>query len=405
MIVLARVALRVVVTTMVLGVPSLVAQQPSGGTDEGTRIFFFSPRADQPAVGAVELWVDVTSDLEVTRVIFRVDGRETARFSEGPYQQRIPLGDENVEHRFEVLVRSPDQEIARAVRVTPRLQVDEELELELRQLYVTVESAGSRVTGLGQDDFEIKDNQEPQTIVTFEGGDAPLAAVILVDSSISMRGRPLEAAVAGARAFVDGLLPLDEASITLFSDRTLSQSPFISAGDDAGDALSSLQAVGGTALNDHLYYATKTLESRQGRRVVVLLSDGIDIHSALDIEDVRWSVQRSQSIIYWIELNKTKAGKTAGRVISPWRDREEHEHEYATLRSLVEESGGRILSIEDVEQIPEVFARILRELREQYVLGYYPTSDLDDGAWHDILVRTLDRSLEARSRRGYWDLR
>lgn len=368
-------------------------------------VSFYSPPADQPVAGDVEVWFDVTSNLEVTQVILRVDNREMARFTEAPYQAVVPVGEGNARHRFEVLVRSHDVEIARAVRETPDLHVDETLELELRQLYVTVEEREQRIRDLELDDFEVTDDRQPQRLVTFEDGDAPLAAMILVDASVSMRGAPLESAVAGATAFIDGLLPLDEASVTLFSDRTLAHSEFLTAGADPQKSLSSLQADGGTALNDHLYFAVKTLEGRQGRRVVILLSDGIDIHSVLDIDQVRWSVQRSQSIVYWIEL--TKGRSPSDGIVSPWRDRQQHEHEMQALRQLVLESGGRILPIGNPDQAPAVFAEILEELRSQYVLGYYPTSDLDDGKWHEVRVRVVDpkgRKLMLRTREGYWDL-
>ena len=99
------------------------------------------------ACGAVESDgddVDVESEADVSLVVFRIDGREIARFSEPPYQARTAVGDDNVEHRFEVVVRDGDTELARVVRETPTLRVDDELELELRQLYVTVEDGDRR---------------------------------------------------------------------------------------------------------------------------------------------------------------------------------------------------------------------------------------------------------------------
>ena len=103
----------------------------------------------------------------------------------------IDVGQENVEHTFEITAWSAGDVIGSETRRTPAIRVDEALSLELRQLYVTVtDRSGERVTGLSAGDFEVRDNQIKQTLVTFEGGDAPLSAALLVDASISMRREP-----------------------------------------------------------------------------------------------------------------------------------------------------------------------------------------------------------------------
>ena len=205
--------------------------------------------------------------------------------------------------------------------------------------------------------------------------------------------------VSGARAFLSGLQELDQAEIVLFSDRTLLRSGFHPAANLPKEALGDVSAAGGTALNDQLYIALKQLEARQGRRVVILLSDGIDVHSVLRAADALWLSSRSQSIVYWIQLTD---GRIEG-VISAWRGREQHDVERRDLRRLVLDSGGRIVPIDDIARAPGVFAEILRELREQYVLGYYPTVDRDDGSWHPVRVRVARRGLTVRARRGYLD--
>ncbi len=384
----------------------LLQAQPSA---ESPRIAIYSPPAGRPAAGETQLWADVVGELDAPLVVFRLDEREVGRFREPPYQLTVDLGPDNREHRFEVVVRGTEGEITRALRITPALHVDEEVDLELRQLYVTVERDGQRVRGLGREAFEVMDDGEAQEVVTFEGGDAPLAAAVLVDASLSMRGEPLRSAVAGARAFVAGMKDLDQASLVLFSDRPMAREVFEAGGGLSGgvkrfDDLDQLPATGGSAINDQLYLALCDLDGRQGRRVVILLSDGVDVHSSLDAADVLWRMQRSQSMVYWIELLEDLDDQGPSGTVSPWRGRDQHGDEYDTLLRLVETSGGRRLRIDDPAQAPEVFAEILRELREQYVVGYYPTTNEDDGSWHDVRVRVRGRGLAARTRSGYVDV-
>ena len=120
----------------------------------------------------------------------------------------------------------------------------------------------------------------------------------------------------------------------------------------------------------------------------------------LDVAVAKWMVERGQSMVYWIELVEDRA---AG-VISVWRDREQHDAELRALRELVDQSGGRTLTISEPSLAPAVFEEILQELRDQYVLGYYPSVDRDDGKWHTVKVRVRPRDLQVRARSGYWDL-
>lgn len=366
-------------------------------------ILILEPKAGEPVFGEVEIQADVLASESIEEVLFLVDGREVARFAAPPYRVTVDVGQANVEHVFEFVARTASGTEGRAGRRTPPLRVDEEMDLELQQLYVTLQgSDGRRILGLGADAFEILDNDARQKMVTFEPGDVPFTATILVDASTSMRGDRLRLAVNGALSFVQGMKDLDEAALLLFSDRLLYSTPF--SGDSAPmeAALESVRARGGTAINDHLYVALKRLESRQGRRVAILLTDGIDIESALEMEKVLWMARRSQTLIYWIRL--IDEGQQGVTRFSSWRDPESHRQELQLLEQAVRESGGRIVPIERLEDAAGVFSGILRELREQYVLGYYPIVNTNDGSWHEVEVRVRGAgSAKVRTREGYVD--
>lgn len=284
------------------------------------------------------------------------------------------------------------------------IRVDEVIDVELQQLYVTVtRPSGGAVLDLTAADFEILDNGEPQAVSTFSRGDLPLSAVLLLDASASMEGPRLRTAAAGVRAFVSRVQPQDEVSVMLFSDELLMRTPF---SNDAATLLTPVEGVaarGGTAINDHLYLALRDLDGRFGRRVMVLLSDGVDVESALGMEDVRWAARGSQALLYWIRLQDTTRGRIERS--SAWRDPKGHAEQLRLLETAVAESGGRVEIIADVDEVGAALQKILRELREQYVLGYQPTRNHGDGSWHklEVRVRGAAGGHRVRTRDGYFE--
>ena len=363
-------------------------------------VILLSPEPGQPVFGEVEIVADVDSDQPVWRVTFRLDGRVVGELREPPFRWTADAGTESREHRFEVVAEDVTGAVGRSLLVSPRLDVELELELELQQLYVTVSQRGERVLHLERSDFAVFDQGRPQKLVTFERGDVPLAAVLLVDASDSMRGERLTAAVAGARAFIAGMAELDQAKLVLFADRVLHDSPFTNFAEVLATGLSGVEARGSTALNDHLYLALRLLEQRQGRRVAILLSDGVDVASVLRMEEVLETLRRSRALVYWLRLG---AGGSEHGHASAWRDVDSHAREFELLVTGVEESGGRVLVLDHVAATADAFGEILRELREQYVLGYYPSDNHGDGRWHEVKVRVKQRGLKVRTRHGYVD--
>ena len=375
----------------------LLLPQSSGAID----LFVRSPRPGQIAIGNVVVETEVLSAAAVAAVEIRVDGETRARLEEPPFRVVLDVGEENRSHTFEITATDVRGESVTRTVVTSAIAVQMELELDLQQLFVTVTREERRVLDLEQDAFEIFDGGERQTPVTFERGDVPLTAVLLIDSSLSMEGAALHAALAGARAFVEGMRELDEAKVIVFSDRLLASTPLTGDPGEVSAVMESVRASGGTAIHDHLYLAFKELERRPGRRVVILLSDGIDVESVLDMSDVEWKAGRMQSLLYWIRPSSALDAHSG--FYSVWRDVRTSRQELKTLASLVDSTGGRICRIARTEQAAEAFRDILRELREQYVIGYYPSNDRNDGAWHDVRVLVRAPGVRVRAGAGYFD--
>ena len=372
----------------------------SAAAGEPPSVLLVSPAPGEPVFGEIEVVAEVRSEEPIVKVTFLLDDYVVAELGEPPYRVKVDVGEGGEGHRFEVLAEDAAGEVGRTLLVSPELEIDDELELKLQQLYVTVSRRDQRILDLTAEDFTVTDDGERQRLVTFERGDVPLTALLLVDASDSMRGERLATAVAGAEAFIAGMQELDQAKLVLFAERVLHDSPFTSFAEVLSAGLADVEAVGSTALNDHLYLALKLLEPRQGRRVVILLSDGVDVASVLRMSEVTETLKRSQALVYWLRLG---GDDSSGGHSSAWRDAASHRQEFELLEQGVEDSGGRILVLSDISQIAEAFTEILRELRDQYVLGYYPSNNRGGGDWHRIRVRVRERGLKVRTRQGYVD--
>ncbi len=154
-------------------------------------------------------------------------------------------------------------------------------------------------------------------------------------------------------------------------------------------------------MNDHLYQALRLLDGRQGRPVVILLSDGADTLSFLTMEEVVWKAHRSNAVIYRIHLQSS--GIRSVPLATAWRSTEAHAGEVLGLEEAVDDSGGRVTALARLEELDQALDDVLRELRQQYVVGYYPTDPMNDGTWRPVRVEVNVPEVEVRTRAGYVD--
>ncbi|MDQ1347859.1 MAG: hypothetical protein QG573_1233, partial [Acidobacteriota bacterium] len=340
------------------------------------------------------------------KVEFWFNGVKAGEVSRPPWKLTIDTGEENIERRFSVVaIGGSDAGGWRSESeiVLPPVHVDDEIELPLQQLYITAtldDPSRAPVLDLERESFSVFDMGRRQAIVTFEHGDVPLTAVLLIDSSTSMRGAPLRAALAGAHSFASGMAALDEAMLLLFSDRVVHHTAWSADPDELLAGIAGVEAGGGSAVNDHLFLALQLLEKRQGRRVVVLLSDGVDVESLLQAAQVNEIAVRSQALVYWIRVSGEPFDLLQR---SAWRDVAEHSSEIRQLAATVVSSGGRRIDIQRFEDAAGAFQQVLTELREQYVLGFYPDRVRHDGDWHPLRIEVERKDTLLRTREGYYD--
>lgn len=357
------------------------------------------PEAGVPIFGRQTLRIAVRPEQPGVRIVLHFDGDVVGELTEPPFVATVDAGQENRSHRIEVIAHATSGESATAVLVTPSVRIDDQTDLDLRQIYLTATRRGERVLDLRAEDFAVVDGGVRQELVTFENGDVPFTAVLLIDASESMHGKKLQAALSGAEGFVRSMKELDEARIVVASDRIQTVSPFVGPDGDLLDFIAGATASGATTLHDQLFLALRSLESRQGRRVVILLSDGDDTHSVLRMAEVRDVARRSRSMVYWLRL--ARPGDLVPR--ATWRSPQVAEENRELLFDSVRETGGRVLDVKSPQQMQTALQEILAELREQYVIGYYPQPAGPTGEWRDVEVEIDRRRIDLRYRPRYLD--
>ncbi len=392
------------VHALALAVILLWLPLPTTAGDDAITVTLTAPAPGEPLLGEVELAAEVVSRQPILEVAFYVDGVLVGAVKAPPYRLRVAVGEENRDRRVRVEARAADGATAAAARTAPAIEIHEQVDLDLRQIFLTVSRRGGRrVLDLTRDELKLRVDGRRQEIVTFAAGEIPLTAILLIDGSGSMDEKRLAVALRGAQAFVAGMKPLDQAQVMVFSDRLLARTPLADHQTDLTPVLATTPE-GGTAVLDHLFLALDQLEARQGRRVVVLLSDGMDVDSVLRSADLEPVVRRSRSSIYWVRLSERHSPRFLNRYPpNAWYDKRTAERGFAQLERLVRLSGGRIEILRGLGSIEPAFREILAELHEQYAVGFYPRPRRNDGRWRTLRVKVGRSGLRVRTREGFVD--
>ena len=286
-----------------------------------------------------------------------------------------------------VTVRKPDIHV-------PPLHVDVNMVL----VNVTVTDPFDRiVTGLDQNNFEVFDEKVAQRIASFSTEDAPISVGLVFDSSGSMSDK-IQKSKEAALQFFKTSNPQDEFMLINFSDRPNLVTGFTSKFEDIQDRLLFVKAGGRTALLDAIYLGLSEMKkATTNRRALLVISDGGDNHSRYTENDIKRAVRESDVQIYTVGIFEPLAsrGRTPEEAGGP-----------SLLADLAEVSGGRMFSVEDANELPDIAEKISIELRNQYVIGYHPSNLVRDGRWRRIKVK-LDPPrglppLQVYARTGYY---
>lgn len=262
---------------------------------------------------------------------------------------------------------------------------------ELVDLYVTATDRNGRlVPDLRQEDFVVLDEEQVQEIVLFENEVRPITVVIMLDTSASMTPS-LDLLMAGAEQFILRMLPDDRARVGAFNDKIqiLPEEDFTGDRDALIRELDRLQFGNPTRLYDAVAASIEALAGLDGRKVVLVFTDGEDTQREIGWRDVLEMARLEEVMIYTIGLESDYFNGV--RRVRSRPDRR--------LRTFAEETGGGYFELQDTDDLGPTFTRVAQELHSQYVLGFVPPAR--DGRVHEIDVRVNRRGTTARARRSY----
>jgi len=278
----------------------------------------------------------------------------------------------------------------------PKANIRADVNLVLIPVTVT-DPLNRFVTGLDQDVFEISEDKVKQKIVSFGSEDAPLTVGIVFDTSGSM-GAKLEKSRQSVAEFFKTANPEDEAFLVEFNDRPQLVTPLTHNLDEIRTRLAFTAPKGRTALLDGVLLALRTMKKAHNpRKALVVISDGGDNSSRYTESELKNFVKEADVQIYSIGIYEpySSRGRTPEELSGP-----------GLLTDISEPTGGRHFVVENLNELPDVAAKIGIELRNQYVLGYSPTNQARDGKYRKVAVKLIQPrglpALHAFWRTGYY---
>jgi Ca-activated chloride channel family protein len=265
----------------------------------------------------------------------------------------------------------------------------------VRLLVSVHDPGGAIVSNLNKEDFNVYDSGVAQQLAVFERNTSlPLSVAILIDTSGSTV-IDLHYEIDSILRFIPTLLnagnPDDTFALFSFNYRTNLEADYSRSPKRAERALRALKGEGGTSLYDAIYLASDTLQGREGRHVIVVVTDGGDTTSYKHYEDALSAAQRADVVMYPIVVVPiaNDAGRNTGG-----------EHALTTLAAA---TGGRIFYPEGFEKLDQAFSDILKDLRTQYLLSYYPNRvSPTPRIFHPLTVQLPRPGLIIRARTGYY---
>jgi len=268
-------------------------------------------------------------------------------------------------------------------------------------VYVTVtDEGGHLVTDLTRDEFEVDDNGRPQPITQFSSAIQPISIVMMLDMSGSMTGNLPTLRQAAVQMFTR-LLPDDQARIGSFGDRITLSERFTNDQNELIRALwTELTPGGSTPLWSAINIAMTALGHLEGRRVVLVLTDGKDTsefwapggRASPTLAEVIRRAQVEEYLLYAIGMaSRGPTGRGSGRGSMDEPD--------PGLRELAAETGGGYFELHEADALGPIFARVADELHRQYLIGFIAPES--DGKLHQITVNVKRGGAMSRARRSY----
>ena len=260
-------------------------------------------------------------------------------------------------------------------------------------LFTVVDKNGRFITNLQKQDFKVAEDYTQQMISNFSNEtNLPLSIGLVFDTSASILGKlKFEQEAAGEFFYTTLRRGTDKAFVVTFDNRVGLAQDFTDNSEVLMRSLDKVHSAGTTALFDAVYESIDNkLVGLEGRKVIIVISDGDDNSSDRTLDETIEKAQKSDTVVYAVGTNPTQ-------LFGSDRDRG---NKY--LKRLTEETGGRLFLPVKLEDLTQSFLQISEELRSQYTLGYRSSNAKRDGSYRRIKITTTNKLFKVRSRDGYY---
>lgn len=339
-------------------------------------------------INHIKLSIQNPKDVDLKKVELFLGDRNLRSWSEPPYAVDLPASALQGGSYLRASAVGADGYEASDLLYLNGNRYTEKLEVNLVELPVTVlDEKGSPVSDLKKDDFRVSENGKPQKISTFAfANDLPLSVGVLVDHSGSMEKRLDEAKKAALGFFRHILRPGDRGFFGGFAWEPSKLTPLISDIDTLEAEVDAMPpARGGTALYDAIVTGLYRFRGVEGRKALVVVTDGVDTVSRVPYDDMLKYVRVARVPIYFIGVGISRLDFKAS----------------GTLKNLAAETGAVAYFIRKIDQLPDTYAEIERELRSQYILSYYTEASSKDHKYRTVEVTVSRPDLKVRTIRGF----
>lgn len=260
---------------------------------------------------------------------------------------------------------------------------------QIVSLFVTVADAQKRlVPDLTESAFTIFDNEKSQPITYFDSSIHPITVIVMLDTSGSMTGS-IKLLKLAAEEFILRLLPQDNARVGAFNDKIQFSSHFTNNQDALIGDVKDLDYGNGTRLWDAMGASLDELKGVEGRRVILVFTDGDDTESRMNLGTVIDRARADEVMVYAIGLESNYFN--GERMVKSRPD--------SGLRKVADETGGGYFELQKTADLSPTFRRVATELHSQYVIGFTPTQ-LDNKV-HKLTVKMTQAGWTPRARRSY----
>lgn len=379
------------------GAPGIPAASPPPAPQvrsrKGFAVRITNPQSGDFRFGRSEIEAEVTAveSSLVEKVEFFVNDQLVFIDTEPPYRCTFDFGSDPRSWVLRAVAHHKEGVTVTDTAILKRVILNYQVQVNRVIVYATARRKGSGgfALDLKPADIVVLEDGAPQSIVDFYIETRPVTLALMLDSSGSMQPSLARVHAAAAR-FVDTLNPEDRALVIDFDEKVFLLQDLTQDKPALRSAVQSSKALGGTALYDALYASYRKLRGIEGRKAIILLSDGDDTASKFSFKRVLDEAKVNDVLIYPIGLGTSILDVDLRRV----------------LKSLAEETGGRAFFPSDTEELKEVYDSVATELRSQYYLTYEPTNTVWDGRWRKIQVQPAPgRDLDIRARTGYYAVR